>query len=164
VSGPLCIDREDPGRYAGVDLGYGEWHLVTQDEVDHFAKATHDTQWIHRPEAAGRPPFGVPVAHGLYILALLPHLTSGLYDVRGESSAINYRLDRVRFRTPVPIGLRVRARGELLGVRLRPRGFLEVRTAVSMEVAAGGGTLPALSAESVLLFETQMEETTDGSQ
>jgi acyl dehydratase len=154
LNGPLLIDPRDPQRHVGTRLGPGAWHVITQDEVDRFASATHDEQWIHQPVALGRPPFGVPVAHGLYLLALVPHLTAGLYTVSGESSAINYRIDRVRFRTPVPIGARIRAgAATLFAVRPRPRGLLEVGTAVTVE-ATEEERRPTLTAELTLLFST----------
>jgi acyl dehydratase len=50
----------------GEELGVSDWHEVTQDEIDAFAEATGDHQWIHvDPERAAQTPFGGTIAHGL---------------------------------------------------------------------------------------------------
>lgn len=138
-----------PGN-ADRDLGYSGWHEITQRRVDLFAEATGDHQWIHvDPARAADGPFGGPIAHGFMILSLLPLLTSEVFEVHGRTHAINYRTDRVRFRAPVAVGARVRAAVRLVSVRPRPRGFLEVVVAVSIEIEDGR---VACSAEQTTLY------------
>src|SRR3954464_1966513 len=96
---------------AGEHLGYSDWHTVTQEQVDRFADATGDHQWIHvDPErAAKESPFGGPVAHGFLTLSLLPMLLPQLLETTGFRMGVNYGTEKVRFPSPVPVGARIRA-------------------------------------------------------
>ncbi len=98
----------------GSELGVSDWQVVTQDQVNLFADATGDHQWIHvDPERARSGPFGQTIAHGFLTLALLPALLHDLALVDGYRLAVNYGLNRVRFPAPVPVGARIRARAIL---------------------------------------------------
>ena len=93
----------------GTHLGYSGWHLVDQDQVNLFADATGDHQWIHvDPEAAKNGPFGGPIAHGYLTLALAPVLLGEVLTVEGISMGVNYGCNKVRFPSPVPVGSRLR--------------------------------------------------------
>ena len=101
----------------GTELGVTGWHEVTQAEVDAFADATGDHQWIHvDPERAAQTPFGGTIAHGLYTLSLAPALTESLLSFDGFAFALNYGYNRVRFPGPLPVGSRVRMRATLATV------------------------------------------------
>jgi acyl dehydratase len=101
----------------GEELGVSDWHEVTQDEVDAFAKVTGDDQWIHvDPVRARQTPFGGTIAHGYYTLSLHPRFAKQLLRFEGFAFAVNYGLDRVRFPAPLPVGNRVRMRITLLAV------------------------------------------------
>ncbi|WP_434599903.1 MaoC family dehydratase [Streptomyces sp. A5-4] len=136
----------------GKEMGPGPWHTVTPADVMRFADATHDWQWIHLDaERALNGPYGVPVAHGFYALSLVPHLTSSLLDLRWTSLGLNYRVDRVRFPAPLPVGVRIRAGAHIKSVRVRPRDFLEVVLAVS--VTAEGQSVPACTVDHARLYQ-----------
>ena len=93
----------------GQHAGYSDWHEVTQEQIDLFARATGDYQWIHvDPERAARGPFGTTIAHGYLTLSLIPMLAAQVSRVEGVSMVVNYGLNRVRFPSPVPVGSRVR--------------------------------------------------------
>jgi acyl dehydratase len=93
----------------GTDLGHSAWREITQDQVNTFAEATDDHQWIHvDPERAKEGPFGAPIAHGFLTLSLLIPMWSELFDVTGVRTKVNYGLDRVRFTSPVKVGSRIR--------------------------------------------------------
>jgi acyl dehydratase len=94
----------------GQEIGMSDWHVVTQHEVDLFADATHDHQWIHvDPERCKREsPFGGPIAHGYYTLSLAPALLAQILEVRGVRMGVNYGLNKMRLPSPVPVGSRVR--------------------------------------------------------
>ncbi|MER8000602.1 MULTISPECIES: MaoC family dehydratase [unclassified Streptomyces] len=131
---PLRPTLDQLARHIGP-LGYSGWRRISQQQVNLFADATDDHQWIHvDPDRAAEGPFGGTVAHGFLTLSLLPALTSEVLDVSGVVQAVNHRVDRVRFRAPVAVGARLRASVELLSVRPRPRGFTEVVVAVAMEL------------------------------
>jgi acyl dehydratase len=94
----------------GDHLGYSEWHEVTQEQVNLFADATGDHQWIHVDiERAKAGPFGGPIAHGYLTLSLTPALLSEILEVSGITMAVNYGLNKLRFPAPVPVGSKVRA-------------------------------------------------------
>src|SRR5438876_11720949 len=93
----------------GDHLGYSDWHEVTQEQVNQFADATGDHQWIHvDPERARKGPFGGPIAHGYLTLSLVAVLMKDIYQVDGLAMAINYGTDKVRFAAPLPGGSSVR--------------------------------------------------------
>jgi len=103
--------------HAGDDLGVSDWHEVTQAEIDAFADATGDHQWIHvDPERARDTPFGGTIAHGYYTLSLGSRFIEDLLRVDGMAMIINYGLNKVRFPSPLPVGDRVRMRLRLAAV------------------------------------------------
>ena len=93
----------------GKSLGHSAWREITQEQVNTFADATDDHQWIHvDPERAKEGPFGAPIAHGFLTLSLLIPMWSELFDVTGVRTKVNYGLDKVRFTSPVKVGSRIR--------------------------------------------------------
>ena len=85
-------------------LGYSEWHRIDQDQVNLFADATGDHQWIHvDPEQAKNGPFGQAIAHGYLTLSLAPVYLGEVLIVEGMSMALNYGCNKVRFPSPVPV-------------------------------------------------------------
>ncbi|WP_353611947.1 MaoC family dehydratase [Nostocoides sp. Soil756] len=125
---------DDLRTAVGMHLGYSPWHTVTQEQVDLFAEATGDHQWIHvDPERAASGPFGATIAHGYLTLSLVPMLVWQVYAVEGISMGVNYGSDRVRFPSPVRVGSRVRARVELLALEPGGGGF-QLRARVTVEV------------------------------
>jgi acyl dehydratase len=108
---------EEMQTLVGQELGVSDWHLVTQNEVNLFADATHDHQWIHvDPERCKREsPFGGPIAHGYYTIALAPALLAQVLAVQGVRMGVNYGMNKMRLPAPVPVGSRVRVRATLAG-------------------------------------------------
>lgn len=136
----------------GEHLGYSEWHRVTQEQVDRFADATGDHQWIHVDvERATKGPFGGPIAHGYLTLSLAPVLLSEVFSVGGISMGINYGLDKLRFPAPVPVGSDVRAGARLLRVT-DVSGGVQVVLEVTFEV--DGGAKPVCVAEVLFRYYT----------
>lgn len=109
----------------GESFGPTEWRTVTQDQVNLFADATDDHQWIHVDvERAKEGPFGGTIAHGYLTLSLLPSFMFALIKVNGIAMGVNYGLNKVRFPRPVPVGGRIRALGELTDVKGTPVSYL----------------------------------------
>jgi acyl dehydratase len=107
---------ELPGL-AGRDIGRSAWHEITQDQVNMFADATGDHQWIHvDPERAKAGPFGGPVAHGYLTLSMATALLDDVLHVDGVAQVVNYGLGKVRFPAPVPVGSRIRLSARCLSV------------------------------------------------
>ena len=102
----------------GRHLGYSEWSEITQEQVNTFADATGDHQWIHvdAERAAAESPFGGPIAHGYLTLALTNLFLPQVVDVRGVSLGVTRGTGKVRFPAPVPVGSRLRAGVELVAV------------------------------------------------
>jgi acyl dehydratase len=135
---------------AGQHLGYSDWRTITQDDVDRFADATGDHQWIHvDTERAAQGPFGGTVAHGYLTLALVPSLGQQVFRVEGIRMAVNYGLDKVRFPAAVPVGSRVRAGVELVDVVETAQG---VRASYRYTIELEGSDKPACVANTLVLF------------
>jgi acyl dehydratase len=129
----------------GSQLGVSDWVTVDQSQIDTFADATHDHQWIHvDEERAAAGPFGGTIAHGFLTLSLLPHLVKQAYRVEGTKMGVNYGLNRVRFTSPVPVGSKVRGNIELVDVA-DVEGGVQLTTKVTVEIE--GSERPALVAE-----------------
>src|SRR3954468_9183028 len=125
------------------DFGpWGESFDVTQEMVDAFAELTGDHQWIHSDvERARAGPFGGTIAHGFLTLSLLPALGAQTVRITGQSSAVNYGAERLRFLAPVPIPSPIRARGRLVRADARPKGTLITTEA---DVSVVGAEKPSL--------------------
>ena len=136
----------------GEELGVSEWHEVTQEEIDAFADATGDHQWIHvDPERAAQSPFGSTIAHGLYTLGLGPRFTYQSYEVEGFAFGVNYGYDRVRFPAPLPVDSRVRMRATLGSVDDVPGG---IQMKVTQTFEREGGEKPVCVAEQLVRLYT----------
>lgn len=136
--------------HVGDHLGYSDWHEITQDQVNRFADATLDHQWIHvDPERAKAGPFGGPIAHGYLTLALGPHLLGQVFQVDGTKMGVNYGLNKVRFPSPVPVGAKLRLGATLADVE-DIAGGAQVSVALSFEVE--GQEKPACVAEVVFRY------------
>ncbi len=108
-------DVNELKSYLGKELGTSDWHLVTQEEINLFADATGDHQWIHVDveRAKKESPFGGPIAHGYYTLSLAPALLAQIFEVQEKKMGVNYGIEKVRFPAPVPIGKKVRMKAVL---------------------------------------------------
>lgn len=139
----------------GEQLGTSAWHEVTQHQVDLFAEATGDYQWIHVDTArAARGPFGTTIAHGYLTLSMLAVLVPQTYRVRGLRMAVNYGLNKVRFPAPLPVGARVRAVAELVAVTASHQGH-QVTLKVTVQRQGADGQpeqRPVCVAESLVLL------------
>ena len=95
----------------GQEVAVSDWLTVTQTQINTFADATGDHQWIHvDPEKAKAGPFGGPIAHGFLTLSLLPQFFQSALKVTETRMGVNYGLNKVRFMSPVLVGSRLRAR------------------------------------------------------
>jgi acyl dehydratase len=131
----------------GEQLGLSEWHTVTQEQVQLFADATGDHQWIHLDtERAAAGPFGTTIAHGYLTLSLIPRFGQDIYRIDNVRMGINYGLNKVRFPQPVKVGSKVRAAAELIEVADVAGGKQAV---VRWTVEIDGESKPACVAETV---------------
>ena len=134
-------------NHVGEHLGYSAWHNVTQEQVNKFADATGDHQWIHIDvERAKAGPFGGPIAHGYLTLSLAPILLAQVLQVEGVKMGVNYGTNKVRFINPVPVGSRLRGRFTMKAVEDIPGG---VQMTMLATIELEGADKPACVAESV---------------
>jgi acyl dehydratase len=134
----------------GQDLGTSGWREITQEQIDQFAAATGDHQWIHvDPERAKDGPFGRTIAHGYLSISLAPVLLHEIVDVQGVSLVLNYGINKLRFPAPVPVGSKVRMTARLAEVEDVAGGVQVVLTTV---VEVEGQEKPACVAEVVYRY------------
>ena len=144
------VQFTDLPSLVGTEYGPSEWIEVTQDRIQLFADATDDQQWIHTdPERAKDGPFGAAIAHGFLTLSLVIPLWSGLFDVDGVTTKVNYGLDKVRFLTPVKAGSRVRMSFKLASVE-EVKGGVQLKVDATIELE--GSERPAVAVEFLARF------------
>jgi acyl dehydratase len=135
---------------AGEVLGTSEWVTVTQEQINTFADATGDHQWIHvDPERAASGPFGGTIAHGYLTLSLLPAFSEQIFEVKNIAFGMNYGANKVRFPAPVPVDSRLRATATLKETADIAIGTQIVITFV---VEREGADKPVLIAEVVYVY------------
>jgi acyl dehydratase len=134
----------------GKHIGWTSWHEVDQNQVNLFADATGDHQWIHvDPERAANGPFGGAIAHGYLTLSLAPVLLSELLTVEGMAFGVNYGCNKVRFPSPVKVGSKLRLGAEVTSVEDVPGG---VQATYTLTIETEGSTKPSCVAEVVYRY------------
>jgi acyl dehydratase len=133
----------------GQEVAVSDWVGITQEQVNLFAQATGDQQWIHVDEDRARSgPFGGTIAHGFLTLSLVPVFFSSSFEVRQSRMGVNYGLNKVRFTAPVPVGSRLRGRLSLLSTERIDQGGLQMTWSVVVE--REGTERPVCVAESLV--------------
>ena len=139
----------DMAACVGQEVAVSDWVTITQEQVNLFAQATGDQQWIHVDvERAKQGSFGAPIAHGFLTLSLLPVFFESSMDVTQSRMGVNYGLNKVRFTAPVPVGSRLRARMTLLASE--PIDNDGVQMTWSVRVEREGVDKPVCVAESLV--------------
>ncbi|HVP27683.1 MAG TPA: MaoC family dehydratase [Myxococcota bacterium] len=139
-------------QFLGKPLGRSDWVTVTQEQINAFADATGDHQWIHVDveRAKTQSPFKTTIAHGYLTLSLAPALLPQLVRVEGIRMGVNYGIDKMRLPAPVPAGSRLRLSAELRDVRDLPGGAARATFGLTFEVE--GGTKPACTADAIYVY------------
>jgi acyl dehydratase len=139
---------EELAALAGQEVAVSDWITITQEQVNLFAQATGDHQWIHVDvERAKAGPFGGPIAHGFLTLSLLPRFFESTFEIANSRMGVNYGLNKVRFTAPVPVGSRLRARMKLLSLTPIDNNGSQMAWEVTVEIE--GQDKPACIAESL---------------
>jgi acyl dehydratase len=139
----------DLAACVGQEVAVSDWVTITQEQINLFAQATGDQQWIHVDvERAKQGPFGAPIAHGFLTLSLLPVFFESSMEVAQSRMGVNYGLNKVRFTAPVPVGSRLRARMSLLASE--PIDNKGVQMTWSVLVEREGVEKPVCVAESLV--------------
>ena len=142
---------DDFNALTGQELGISDYQTVTQEEINLFAEATHDHQWIHVDpgRAAVESPFKATIAHGYLTMSLVTSHCFNMMDVRNWKMIVNYGIENLRFNQPVVVNSRVRARMSLESVS-NLRGITKIKVNVVMEIE--GNKKPAYECTVVFLY------------
>ena len=134
----------------GQSLGTTEWIKVTQQQVDLFADATGDRQWIHTDaERAAKGPYKGTIAHGYLTLSLTPVVIAQVLEIRELTAALNYGLNKVRFPAPVRVGSQVRAAVTVASAQQKTSG---VESVFKLTYEIDGESRPACVADVIVLY------------
>ena len=134
----------------GQQLGTTEWIKVTQEQVNLFADATGDHQWIHTdPQRAAKGPFKGTIAHGYLTLSLAPAVISEVLQIGEVTSALNYGLNKVRFPAPVRVGSQMRATVSVMSEQQKTSG---VESVFELTYEIDGEKRPACVADVIVLY------------
>jgi len=118
-----------------TELGVSDWLTVSQERIDAFAEVTGDHQWIHvDPVRAKTGPFGATIAHGYLTLSLVNLFLPQLIEVRGFSAGVNVGADNLRFLAPVPVGSRIRGKGQIVKVETVRAGAIQSVVRITVEI------------------------------
>ncbi|NDV56603.1 MaoC family dehydratase [Bacteroides sp. 519] len=122
-------------QYVGKELGVSEYLTITQEQINQFADATLDHQWIHVDveKAKTESPYKNTIAHGYLTLSVLPHLWAQIAEVRNVKSLINYGIDKFKFNQAVVVGSEIRLRVKLLSI-VNLRGVAKAEMKATMEI------------------------------
>lgn len=148
MSGPLVVAFSDLPDMAGRDLGVSDWLSLDQPRINRFADATDDHQWIHVDVERAMREQGGPIAHGFLTLSLLPRLQDDLLRIEGAAKVLNVGVNKVRFVSPAPSGVRVRLHQTVAAVEPRAGGWQIVSDCV---IEGEGLEKPLCVAQSVML-------------
>ena len=133
----------------GQEVAVSDWITISQAQINQFAEATGDHQWIHVDEEKAKAgPFGAPIAHGFLTLSLLPQFLHTAMTIVGSRMGVNYGLNKVRFMAPVPVGSRLRARMTLLQCEAIDNDGMQMTWQVTME--REGAAKPVCVAEAIV--------------
>ncbi len=151
MSKKIIKSYEELESLIGSDLGISEYHEFTQEQINLFADATLDHQWIHvdAEKAKKESPFGNTIAHGYLTLSILPHLWNQIVDVQNLKLQVNYGIEKLKFNQPVIVNNRVRLHAKVINA-VNLRGVCRANIGVKLEIE--GNKKPAYEAEIVFLY------------
>ena len=147
----IIKSHEEFESYTGKEFGVSNWHKITQEQVNQFAEATFDRQWIHtNPEKAEREsPFKTTIAHGYLVLSLIPFFWKQIVDVQNIKMEVNYGIEQLKFGEPVLVGDEIRCRVFLKSI-ISLRGVSKATKHIRLEI--NGKTKHAFTANVLFLY------------
>jgi acyl dehydratase len=122
-------------QHIGQELGVSDYHTITQQQINSFAAATLDHQWIHvdAERAATESPFKATIAHGYLTVSLLPYLWQQIITIENLKMQVNYEIEALRFNQAVTVDSAVRLRAKLVAVK-NLRGIAKAQLEVTLEI------------------------------
>ena len=148
----IVNSAEEFTSYIGKELGVSGYHKITQEQINKFAEATLDYQWIHVDveKAKKESPFGTTISHGYLNLSILPFLWDQIIQVNNIKMLINYGIDKLKFGQAVTVDSEVRVKASL-------KSFVQLRNIYKAEVSARleikGSKKPAFDMVVIFLYE-----------
>jgi acyl dehydratase len=138
-------------NYIDKPLTPSDWYHVTQEKINKFADATSDHQWIHVDEERAKKemPDGKTIAHGYYMVSLLPKLAAQNAEIKNTSRTLNYGSDKVRFINMVKVGSYVRLNRTIVSCEEMKNGGFRVVNRCELEIK--DESKPAFVAETISL-------------
>ncbi|WP_439183450.1 MaoC family dehydratase [Carboxylicivirga taeanensis] len=142
---------EELEKLIGSDLGVSDYHEFTQEQINLFADATLDHQWIHTDveKAKTESPFGNTIAHGYLTVSILPHLWNQIVDVQNLKMQVNYGIEKLKFNAPVLVNSKVRLHAKVNNA-VNLRGVTRANIGIKLEI--DGSKKPAYEGEIVFLY------------
>ncbi len=127
--------HEEFASHLGKELGVSAWHQVSQEQIDRFASATLDHQWIHcdRERAGKESPFKTTIAHGYLTVSLLPYFWRQIVDVQNLKMEVNYGLEQLKFGQAVTVDSEIRCRVWLKSI-INLRGITKATLFIQLEI------------------------------
>ena len=142
---------EEFEQFVGKELGTSTYHKINQDQINLFAEATLDHQWIHvdTEKAKNESPYGSTIAHGYLTLSLLPYLWNQIMQVNNLKMLVNYGIEKLKFGQPVLVDSEVCMKAKLHSLT-NLRGTIKAEIDVTLQIK--GNKKPALSGILVFLY------------
>lgn len=143
--------HDEFAAYLGKELGISSWYQITQEQINKFADATLDHQWIHTDveKAATDSPFQKTIAHGYLTLSLLPFLWQQIISIGNLKMEINYGVESLKFGQAVTVDSEVRLVAKLKSI-VNLRGITKVVLDATLEIK--GQPKPAFNGDVVFLY------------
>ena len=151
MSKVILSSFQDFEPYIGKELGVSDYLTITQEQINTFADATLDHQWIHvdTEKAQAESPYKTTIAHGYLTVSLLPVLWAQIVEVRNTKLLVNYGIEKLKFNQAVTVGSQVRERAKLVSA-VNLRGITKAEIGVTMEIE--GNKKPAFQGSVVFLY------------
>ncbi len=142
-------------QFVGKEIGVSDYLKISQEQINLFADATLDHQWIHvdTERAKNESPFKSTIAHGYLTLSVLPYLWDQIAEVRNVKSLINYGIEKLKFNQPVMVDSEIRLKVKLLSI-VNLRGVAKAEMKATMEIKG----CPKNAFEGVIVFVYNFKE------
>ncbi|HXS59068.1 MAG TPA: MaoC family dehydratase [Hanamia sp.] len=137
--------------YVGREIGVSDWHQITQEQINQFADATLDHQWIHvdTERAKTESPFKTTIAHGYLTLSLIPYFWKQVAEVQNLKMEVNYGIEQLKFGQAVLVNNEVRCRVSLKAI-INLRGITKATLFITLEIK--DQVKPAFSGDTLFLY------------
>lgn len=147
----IINNYEEYATHLGSVIGESQWHKIDQEQINKFADATLDHQWIHVDEekAKNEGPFKSTIAHGYLTLSLIPYLWKQIADVRNLKMEINYGIEDIKFAQPVLVNDEVQLKAKLNSI-VNLRGVTKVIIGATLSIK--NQTKPAYTGNVIFLY------------